>query len=154
MRRLALLALVAGVGCGGGRPPAAPTPQSVTTALAEFMAAVKANDLRRMGALWGTERGPATGWMKDDQLRMRLTVIQRYLMHVGYRVVEGPLSPPGSPSPMTTVRIELQRPRCNVVLPIDLVRARGGGWLVYDVHLESAGNPAAACGPGGPGTRR
>lgn len=154
MRRLALLALVAGVGCGGGRPPAEAAPQSVTASLAEFMAAVKANDLTRMGALWGTERGPATGWMKEDQLRMRLTVIQRYLMHAGYRVVEGPLSPPGAGSTKSTVRIELQRPRCNVVLPIDLVRTRGGGWLVYDVHLESAGNPAAACGPRRPGTGR
>ncbi len=127
-------------------------PQSMNDALAQFFTAVKANDLAHMGHLWGTERGPAADWMKPDELKERLTVIQKYLAHVGYRVVEGPLPVPGRDN-RRAYRVELQRERCNVVLPIDLVRSKHGGWLVYDVHLESAGNPAAPCPAKSPGTR-
>lgn len=151
-RRLALLVLLAGVGCGGHFTPATPIPQSVKNALYDFMQAVKANDLERMGTLWGTDRGPASQFMEPDVLRMRLTVIQKYLVHDGYRVVEGPTTPPGKPL-IRSVQVELQREGCNVVLPIDLVAVRAGGWLVYDVHLEQAGNPAARCPSGRGGTR-
>lgn len=154
MRCVALWAtLLVTAGCAGGRP-AALAPQSLPDALSEFMAAVKANNLERMGQLWGTERGPASGWMKSDELRKRLTVIQAYLQHDGHRVIQGPLgSADGDPS-RRSFRIELQRGGCNAVLPIDLVRTRNGGWLVYDVHLESAPNPAARCPSEGSGTRR
>lgn len=106
-----------------------------------------------MGQLWGTERGPASASMNADVLRRRLTVIQKYLAHSGHRVIEGPLAVP-SRSDMRTFRVELQRDGCNHVLPIDVIRTRDGGWLVYDVHLESAGNPAARCQPARTGTRR
>src|SRR5207244_4707696 len=76
-----------------------------------------------------------------------ISVIQRYMNHAGYRVVEGPLSVPGQEN-QRSFRVELQRANgCNVVLPIDLVRAKSGTWLVLDVHLDIAGNPAAGCKP-------
>ena len=112
--------------------------------LAQFLTAVKANDVKRMGELWGTAHGPAAGSMNDRVLRQRLVVIQKYLDHSGYRVVEGPLLVLGRDD-LRTYRVELQRSNCNHVLPIDLVRTRSGGWLVYDVHLESAGTPAGRC---------
>src|SRR5207237_3980501 len=74
-----------------GRGSQAPAPQSLPESLAQFMSAIKANDLDRLKALWGTERGPASGWMKSEELKQRLTVLQIYLNHVGYRVIEGPL---------------------------------------------------------------
>jgi len=132
--------------CGGGKP-GTPGPQPLSETLAQFMSAVKANDLRRLGTLWGSERGPAAAWMKSDVLNQRLTVIQKYLNHQTYRVVEGPLAVPGKDG-MRTYRVELQRPSgCSVVLPIDLVRAKTGSWLVLDVHLDVAGNPASPCRP-------
>lgn len=151
MRRLAILTTLLGLACGGGAPPRPPAPQSTQETLQQFLAAVQAKDLQRMGDLWGTERGPASGWMKGPELQQRLTVIQKYLAHVGYRVVEGPLA--GTDAGRRTYRVELQRRRCNAMLPIDLVRAKSGGWLVFDVHLEAAGNPAAACPPADSGTR-
>src|SRR2546422_594495 len=90
-RRLTVLCALAGLACGGAPGPQSVSPQSMNQTLDQFFAAVKANDLQRMGALWGTERGPANDWMKSDELRQRLSVIQRYLAHVGYRVIEGPL---------------------------------------------------------------
>jgi hypothetical protein len=133
--------------CGGGRGSLRPAPESLNEAIAHFMAAVKANDLERMGTLWGSERGPAAQWMKGNELRQRLTVIQKYLSHEGYHVIEGPVSVPGNDN-VRTFRLELQRSTgCNVVFPIDLVRAKGGGWLVNDVHLDVVGTPGATCRP-------
>jgi len=47
--------------------------------VAQFLAAVKANNQKRMGELWGTERGPASSTMDAVVLRQRVTVIQKYL---------------------------------------------------------------------------
>jgi len=144
--RLAVLVALASLACGSGGSRT-PAPQSLNETLAQFMSAVKTNDLKRMGALWGTERGPAAGWMKAEQMNQRLAVIQKYLNHAGYRVVEGPLPVPAQDN-QRSFRVELQRSNgCNVVLPIDLIRARSGSWLVLDVHLDVAGNPAAGCKP-------
>lgn len=153
MRRLALVAVLAGFACGGRATMATPIPQNIKDALFEFMAAVKANNLERMGQLWGTDRGPARAFMEPGELKMRLTVIQKYLMHEGFRIVEGPIPSTGTKLSLRAMRIELQREGCNAVVPIDFVPVRAGGWLVYDVHLESAGNPAARC-PSGAGTSR
>jgi hypothetical protein len=152
-RRLALFLflLATGTACGGNPGAETAVPQSMNESIAQFLAAVKANDHRRMGALWGTERGPAERSMNREVLRQRLTVIQKYLDHSGYRVIEGPLRVPGRDD-LLTFRIELQRTNCNQVLPIDVIRTRSGGWLVYDVHLESAGSPAGRCQPAGTGT--
>jgi hypothetical protein len=137
--------------CSHARPQT-PVPQSMNDALTQFFTAVKGNDLTRMGELWGTDRGPAAESMKPDVLHRRLTVIQKYLENVGYRVIEGPLTVPGHDDERT-YRIELQRANCNQVLPIDLIRTRSGGWLVYDVHLETAGNPVGPCPATTTGTR-
>ncbi|MFN2571261.1 MAG: hypothetical protein ABR537_06565 [Gemmatimonadales bacterium] len=152
-RRLALcLLLLSGTACGKNPGPGAPIPQSMNESLAQFLAAVKANDQKRMGELWGTERGPAARSMNPDVLRQRLTVIQKYLAHTGYRIIEGPLLVSGRDD-LRTYRIELQRATCSQVIPIDVVQTHSGGWLVYDVHLESAGSPGGRCpaAPGGSG---
>jgi hypothetical protein len=131
--------------CGGGPGPGTPVPQSPQETLAQFMSAVKANDLQRMGTLWGSDRGPAASWMKGDVLKERITVIQKYLDHAGYRVVEGPLRVPGHDDTQT-FRVEIQRPNsCNVVFPVDVVRTKGGGWVVNDVHLGSLPTPGGTC---------
>jgi len=140
---LVALGVLACGGPGGGRQT--PAPQSPQQALDQFMAAVKAKDLDRMGDLWGSERGSAVGWMKPDDLKKRLTVFQIYLNHVGYRVLEGPTAVTGQDR-MQQFRVELQRPNsCTVVFPIQMVHARSGAWLVNAVDLASLPNPADAC---------
>jgi hypothetical protein len=160
--RLTLLVALGLLACGGRPGPQQPAPQSPQQALADFMAAVKAKDLTRMGNLWGSDRGAASSYMEPERLKSVLTTIQIYLNHTGYRVIEGPL-PAAALNPtfknvpssdkLRDFKIELQREACNQVLPITLVRINSGGWLVYDVHLESAGNPAQRCQPTQPGTR-
>jgi len=139
-----LLAAFAACSRGAG-PGTTPAPQSMNETVAQFLAAVKANDLRRMGELWGTERGPAAQSMNARELTQRVTVIQKYLAHSGYRIVEGPLLVAGRDE-LRTYRVELQRANCNQVQPIDVIRTRAGGWLVYDVHLEAAA-PTERCQP-------
>ena len=152
MRRLAVLLVLGSLGCGS-RPESttAPTPQSLNDAVVQFMAAVKAKDIERMGTLWGTERGPAADWMKPEELKMRLTVIQKYLAFDGYRILEGPLPVPGRDD-MRAFKVEIQRQQCNTVATLDLMRTGSGRWLVSDPHLETLSNPAAACKPRNPGT--
>jgi len=149
-RRLTVLLCVLGIACGGRRTQA-PAPATMNDALMQFLDAVKARDVQRMGRLWGTTRGPAAEWMPDSIVAMRMTVVQRYLSANGYRIVEGPLSVPGG-NERRLFRVELQRAQCTHVQPIELVQVRRGGWLVYDVHLESAGGAGAPCKPTVPGT--
>jgi len=142
---LAVLGALGSFACGGGAGPGTGARQSPQETGAEFMAAVKDNNIARMGALWGSERGPATNWMKSDELRERLSVVQKYVDHVGYRVIEGPLPVSGHDN-VKTFRVELQRQGgCTVVFPIDLVRTKSGGWVVNDVHLGSIPTPGLTC---------
>jgi hypothetical protein len=149
-RRLAVYVLLVTLACGHART-AGPAPTSINDALALFLNAVKANDLTMMGKVWGTERGAAVTWMKAHELTDRLTIIQKYLNHNGYRIVDGPSGDPRTPD-RQTFHVELQRQTCNVVVPIDLVRTHAGGWIVKDPHLEAAGNPVRPCSGQGPGT--
>ncbi|HVH10574.1 MAG TPA: hypothetical protein VM736_12330 [Gemmatimonadales bacterium] len=144
--RLTALVVLGTLACGG-RASQTPVPVTPQQTLGEFMAAVKANDLDRMGQLWGGERGAAAGYMKKEYLHQSLTVLQIYLNHLTYRVIEGPLAVSGNDR-LRTFRVELQRPTgCIVILPIDVMHGNGGTWLVNDVHLEAAGNPAGPCKP-------
>ena len=143
--RLPVLVALGTLACGGGPGPGKPVPQSPQETLTQFMLAVKANDLNRMGTLWGSDRGPAAEWMKGDELKERLTVIQKYLVYEGYRVVEGPLRVPGH-ADTQTIRIEVQRASlCTFVAPLDLVRTKSGAWVVNDVHLGSLPTPGGTC---------
>ena len=145
-----LLAVLAA--CGGNPAPATPSPATPADALAGFLDAVRQNDLSRMGQLWGSERGPAAGWMDSEELNKRVAVIQKYLAHGGYRVVEGPMPVPGN-ARMMSFRVELRRDDCLHIQPIDVVRVSRGGWVVQDVHLGDATSPVQAC-PSGTGTPR
>jgi hypothetical protein len=149
-RRASLLLLLSIAACGHARV-AGPAPTSVSDALTLFLGAVKSNDLTAMGKVWGTERGPAVTWMKPEEMKERLSVIQKYLDHSGYRIVDGPSGDARTPD-QQTFHVELQRQNCNVVVPIDLVRTHTGGWIVKDPHLEAAGNPAKPCPAQSPGT--
>lgn len=151
MRRLMVLLTVLGIGCGGGSRPQSPVPATMTDALGQFLDAAHANDIHAMARVWGTTRGPAAEWMEDSTLQMRMTVVQRYMSANGYRVIEGPHAVPGH-ADRRLFRVELQRSHCLHVQPIELVQARRGGWLVYDVHLESA-NEAGTCPAVTPGTK-
>lgn len=162
-RRLAFLLACITVACGHPQRPAplaAPTPNE---ALARFLDAVKANDINRMGNLWGTEHGPAAGRMNPQSMSQRLSVLQRYLAHSGYRVVDGPIATQLSGSDtenapsldrLRTFHVDLDQDQCHRVAQIDVVRTDSGGWLVWLVHLDTLRNPRSGCQQAPPGTRQ
>jgi hypothetical protein len=140
-----VLVALGSLACGGGAAPGKLAPQSPQETLAQFMSAVKANDLDRMRALWGNERGPASDRMKSAEVTQRLTVLQIYLNHVGYRVVEGPLPVPNKED-RRVFRVELQRATsCTVVVPIEVARTKDGRWMVVGADLATIPNPASPC---------
>lgn len=152
MRRLLPLLVLGAAACGHGSGSQGPVPQSPQEALTQFMTAVKAKDLQRLGHLWGSERGPAAAWMKSEDLTQRITVFQIYLNHVGYRVIDGPAAVLGEAG-RVRFNVEIQRENgCSVVFPIDLGRARSGAWLVWSFDLATLGNPAQSCQPKSKGT--
>src|SRR5438876_10858646 len=93
---LTVLVALASLACGGGAGPEKLAPQSPQETLAQFMAAVKDNNISRMGTLWGSECGPASYWMNSDQLCERITVVQKYVIYVGFRVILVPPAVPGT----------------------------------------------------------
>ena len=145
MRRLFVACSALALACGGGHNQL-PVPATMNDAVNQFLDAVQAKDIPRMGRLWGSARGPAAQWMSDSILHMRMSVVQRYLQAPGYRIVEGPLAVPGR-NDRRLFQVELQRPQCARVQPIEIVQTHSGGWLVSDVHLESASTPGT-CQPG------
>lgn len=157
---IAVSLLLVGAGCGRHHV-ATVTPQSPNDALANFMAAVKANDLTRMGDLFGSVRGPASSYENPEYLKRQLQTIRKYWDHVGYRVIEGPLpTAPLNPTfknvpdqnRMRDYRVELQRSNgCQQVALMTLVQTNQGGWLVYDAHLESVGSPVRCQSASGTG---
>ncbi len=111
--------------------------------ITRFMSAVDANNLMAMGQLWGTKRGPAIEKMDRSDLEKRLTVMQRYLIHDEYEVLDGETM--GRVDDGTRAyRIRLTRAGCVHDVPFELVRV-GGGWLVSSIDLTQAGNPARRC---------
>src|SRR4051794_16491006 len=91
MRRfITVLSIVAGVSCRPARTTLV-SPQAPNDAVKNFMAAVKANDLTRMGNLFGSPRGPASTYMNPDYLKRQLQTIHKFWEHSGYRIIEGPL---------------------------------------------------------------
>ena len=143
--RLTVLVALGALACGGGAGPGKPLPQSLQATLAAFMTAVKANDVQRMGELWGSDRGPASTWMKGEELKERLTVMQKYLDHTGYRVIDGPKFEAGHEN-LQTFHVEISRANgCTVLFPVDLMRSKGGGWVVNDVHLANISTPGSTC---------
>src|SRR5690348_13129944 len=72
-RRLAVMAALAALGCGGHPASTTPIPATMDQALTQFLNGVKDNNKQQMGATWGTEKGPAAEWMSSKELDQRLT---------------------------------------------------------------------------------
>lgn len=125
-------------------------PSDPESAVRGLLNAVKANSIAGMAELWGSEKGPASHWMNRDTMEQRLTVIRIYLQHDKYDIL-----PPNG----TTVdapgrhRIDVRLYRhngCTPVVPFTTMRV-GSGWLVWDIDLTAAGNPAVPCSAAQPG---
>lgn len=141
-RSILLISILASSACGGKQSHSATLAEDPPAAVTAFLGAVKANDLVAMGNLWGSDRGPANGWMNADERQKRLTVMQRVLVHD--RFVIQPGLQPGSSAQERVVRVQITRGRCTPVVPFT-VREYRGRWIVSAIDLDAAGNPARRC---------
>lgn len=129
--------------CGGRQAVAPPAPSDPTTTVRQFLSAVSAQNLTAMGALWGSQRGPAANWMERAELEKRLTVIEAYLAHERYELVGENTDVPAT-AQSRILRVRMFRKGCTPVVPFTMQRYRGG-WLVTDIDLGAAGNPERSC---------
>ena len=132
--------------CGGGSAPSTVTPTtSARGAVDAFMQAVADSNLTRMSQLWGTSAGPAAKTRQPADWERRLAIMQAYLQNESHRVVSD--APAGGES-RHAVQVEIRRQLCTWLVPFTAIRLADGAWIVNQVDLTAAGNPARPCVPG------
>lgn len=132
--------------CGGGSAPSTVAPTtSARGAVDAFMEAVADSNLTAMGNLWGTSAGPAAKTNQPSDWQRRIAVMQAYLRNESHRVVSD--NPDGGEA-RRAVQVEIRRQLCTWVVPFSAIRLGDGSWIVNQVDLTAAGNPAQPCVPG------
>ena len=144
--RPVLLAGLAALACGGGTSiaggPVEPAGSS-SQALTSFMRAAADSNLARMAELWGNADGPAARTGQPPEWEKRVIIMQTYLRGDSSRVVtDVPVS--GSDSQRRVI-VALYRTGCVKQIPAIVTRTKSGGWLVENVDISAAGNPARPC---------
>lgn len=136
LRQLAIVGLVAALGCGRGqqRAEVTPAPATPTATVEAFLVAANANDLDRMAALWGDEDGPsnATNKIPLEERQQRLAIMQRVLRNDQRRVMVTDSTNPLRP----IVTADLTQGTRRFSIPFVCITSRAGGWLIREVSLE------------------
>ena len=146
MRPTILAGLAVLAACGGGSSiaggPVEPAASS-SQAMASFMRAAADSNLARMAELWGSADGPAARTGQPAEWEKRVIIMQTYLRGDSSRVVtDVPLT--GSDSQRRVI-VTLYRSGCIKQIPAVVTRAKSGGWLVENIDISAAGNPARPC---------
>jgi hypothetical protein len=127
--------------CGGASTAPVPPSQSASGAVQAFMQAVADSNPMKMAALWGTSRGPASQTRQPSDYERRLAIMRAYLRNDSFRVT--------SDLPETAnrraVQVEIKRRSCTWNVPFVAIKTGDGSWLVNQVDLAAAGNPARPC---------
>jgi hypothetical protein len=108
-----------------------------------FMRAAADSNLARMAELWGSADGPAARTGQPPEWEKRVIIMQTYLRGDSSRVVSD--VPVAGSDSQRRVIVELYRPGCVKQIPATVTRSRSGGWLVENVDISAAGNPARPC---------
>jgi hypothetical protein len=128
--------------CGGSGSPAPAQPaSSASAAVQSFMKAVADSNLPKMGSLWGTSAGPASQTNVPPDWQRRVAIMQAYLRSDSFRVTADVAQTDPN---RRDLQVELKRQTCTWSVPFVAVKS-GNGWLVTQVDLTAAGNPARAC---------
>lgn len=133
--------------CGGGSTPDTVTPTNSPRGSVEaFMQAVADTNLAAMASLWGTAAGPASRTRQPADYERRVAVMHAYLRNESHRIVSDNAEAGGA---RHALQVEIRRQLCSWVVPFTAVRLNDGNWIVSQVDLTAAGNPAQPCNPGG-----
>jgi hypothetical protein len=145
LRRLLFAAVLAG--CSGGSSPETVTPNnSAKGAVERFMQAVADSNLSQMANLWGTAAGPAGRTGQPPDYERRVAVMQAYLRNESHRIVSDDAE---GGEARHALQVEIRRQLCSWTVPFTAIRLADGSWIVNQVDLTKAGNPARPCVPGG-----
>ena len=137
------LVLAACGGGGAGTPPVRPE-TSATAAVQSFMQAVADSNLAKMASLWGTASGPASKTHQPSDYERRIVIMQSYLRNDDSRIVSD--TPEDNPT-KHSVQVEIRRSACTWTVPFVVIHLADGSWLVNQLDLVAAGNPARPCSP-------
>ena len=106
------------------------------------MKAVADSNLAAMAGLWGTSKGPASRTRQPSDYERRIVVMQSYLSHDDFRILGD--VPEGSQG-RHTVQVQLRRAACTWTIPFLVIQLTDGTWIVNQMDLTAAGNPARGC---------
>jgi hypothetical protein len=112
----------------GGPTTGAPTPR---TAVDGFLHAVKAQDLQAMSTVWGNKKGPARDAIERNELEKRELIMQCYLGHERYDIVN---ESPGEAG-RRLFRVALTKGRLTRETKFTTIEGPSGRWYVEDVDL-------------------
>jgi hypothetical protein len=130
---------------GGGKAESAQPVTSATGVVRSFMQAVADNNLAKMASLWGTANGPASKTHQPPDWERRVAIMQAYLRNDSFRVTSDVAQTDES---RRDQQVEIKRQACTWTVPFTTVKARDGSWLITQVDLAAAGNPARPCAQG------
>ena len=140
-QRYCVTALFLLAACGGSRTAPVQPVNTAAGAVQGFMQAVADSNLGKMATLWGTSSGSAAKTGQPPDYERRIVIMQAYLRNESFRVTS---DVPQSPS-RRDLQVELRRHTCTWSVPFVAVRTGDGSWLVTQVDLTAAGNPARPC---------
>ena len=133
--------------CGGSSTPSTVAPSnSAKGAVESFMLAVADSNLAGMANVWGTSAGPASRTGQPSDYQRRVAIMQAYLRNESHRIVS---DTPDAAGTRSALQVEIRRQLCSWVVPFTAVKLGDGSWVVSQVDMTAAGNPARPCVPGG-----
>lgn len=98
-----------------------------------FFAAVHAQDLQAMGAVWGTTAGPARETMDRTELEKREVILQCYFNFDTFRI----LSTQPAQEGRQVVRVELTRGGKTRTPTVFTVPGPNGRWYVENLDIAA-----------------
>jgi hypothetical protein len=134
--------LLAACGGGSGGAAAVHPANTASAAVQNFMKAVSDSNLAAMATLWGTSKGPASRTRQPPDYERRVVVMQSYLTHDDFRILG---DAPEGPEARHTVQVQIRRGACTWTIPFVVIQLADGGWIVNQMDLTAAGNPARPC---------
>jgi hypothetical protein len=138
MRKLLALVLIAAVAaCSPAAPNTAvdnrPGGATPTAAVQRFFAAVHAQDLQAMGAVWGTSAGPARETMDRNEAEKREVILQCYFDFDTFRVLGTQPAQDGR----QVVHVELTRGGRTRTPNVFTVQGPNGRWYVENLDIAA-----------------
>ena len=133
--------------CGGGSAPQAKPATSASGAVQSFMQAVADSNVVKMANLWGTASGPAAKTNQPPDWQRRIAIMQAYLRNDSFRITS---DVPEADENRRGLLVEIKRQTCTWTVPFTAIKTRDGSWIVTQLDLAAAGNPARPCQEGAP----